>query len=85
MDALSEHEDGFRAWVKAVDDTAWDRVGWEHVRQAAPAGNEHASVLFVVEGAALESGIRYRSRICATHRADRSDALRANSGESITP
>ena len=42
--------------MRAVDDTAWDRVGWEHVRQAAPADNEHASVLVVVERGALEGG-----------------------------
>ncbi|WP_459385835.1 DUF6924 domain-containing protein [Arthrobacter humicola] len=42
--------------MRAVDDTAWNRVGWEQVRQAAPAGNEHASVLFVVERGALEGG-----------------------------
>lgn len=53
---LTENEDGFRAYVKVVDDIAWDRVGWEQVRQAALAGNEHASVLFIVDSAALESG-----------------------------
>jgi hypothetical protein len=57
---LSENDDGFRAYVKVVDDTAWDRVGWEHVRQAALAGNEHVSVLFVVDSAALESEFRIR-------------------------
>jgi hypothetical protein len=25
---LTETEDGFRAYVKVVDDIAWDRVGW---------------------------------------------------------
>jgi hypothetical protein len=53
---LSENEDGFRAYVKVVDDIAWDRVGWEQVRQAALAGNQYASVLFIVDSAALESG-----------------------------
>jgi hypothetical protein len=53
---LTETEDGFRAYVKVVDDIAWDRVGWEQVRQAALAGNEHASVLFIVDSAALVSG-----------------------------
>ncbi|WP_439954160.1 DUF6924 domain-containing protein [Arthrobacter humicola] len=42
--------------MRAVDDTAWNRVGWKQVRQAAPAGNEHASVLFLVERGALEGG-----------------------------
>ena len=35
--------------------------------------------------ALLKAGIRYRSRICARRRADRPDALRANSSESMTP
>lgn len=60
MDALStvlsENDDGFRAYVKVVDDIAWDRVGWEQVRQAAMAGNAHASVLFIVDSVALEPG-----------------------------
>jgi hypothetical protein len=60
MDALStvlsENDDGFRAYVKVVDDIAWDQVGWEQVRQAAMAANEHASVLFIVDSVALEPG-----------------------------
>jgi hypothetical protein len=60
VDALStvlgENEDGFRAYVNVVDDIAWHRVGWEQVRRTALAGDEHASVLFIVDGAALESG-----------------------------
>jgi hypothetical protein len=53
---LSKNEDGFRAYVTVVDDIAWDRVGWEQLRQEALANSEHASVLFIVDGAALESG-----------------------------
>lgn len=53
---LTENADGFRAYVKVVDDIAWDGVGWEQVRQAALAANEQASVLFIVDGAALEPG-----------------------------
>jgi hypothetical protein len=58
LDALSvvltENEDGFRAYVEVVDDTAWEDAGWERLREAALEAGNQAAVLFVVDQAALE-------------------------------
>ena len=53
---MTENEDGFRAYVDVVDDSAWDGVSWEQVRQAALKANDEVSVLFIVDRAALEPG-----------------------------
>lgn len=53
---LKENEDGFRAYVDVVDDSAWDGVLWEQIRQAAREANGQVSVLFIVDLAALKSG-----------------------------
>lgn len=53
---LKENEDGFRAYVDVVDDSAWDGVIWEQIRQAALEANDQVSVLFIVDRAALEPG-----------------------------
>lgn len=53
---LTENEDGFRAYVEVVDDSAWDGASWKQVRQAALEANDPVSVLFIVDRAALEPG-----------------------------
>jgi hypothetical protein len=53
---LKENEDGFRAYVDVVDDSAWDGVSWEQIREAALEVNQEASVLFIVDRGALEPG-----------------------------
>ena len=53
---LTENEDGFRAYVKVVDDNGWENAGWEQVRRAALATDEQAAVLFIVDSTALEPG-----------------------------
>ncbi|MFK0072212.1 DUF6924 domain-containing protein [Arthrobacter woluwensis] len=51
---LTENEDGFRAYVEVVDDSAWENVEWEHLREAVLAAENQAAVLFVVDHDALE-------------------------------
>ncbi|WP_256127740.1 hypothetical protein [Arthrobacter sp. SDTb3-6] len=53
---LAENGDGFRAYVDVVDDSVWDGVSWEQVRQAAIKANDQVSVLFIVDRAAMERG-----------------------------
>ncbi|GIU56993.1 hypothetical protein [Arthrobacter sp. NicSoilC12] len=52
--ALSENEDGFRAYVQVVDDSAWENADWEQVRRAALAASEQAAVIFIVDSTAQE-------------------------------
>jgi hypothetical protein len=51
--ATAVNADGFRAYVRVVNDPAWDEASTDDVRAAALAG-EHASVLFVVDQAASD-------------------------------
>lgn len=51
---MTENEDGFRAYVQVVDDSAWDGVSWEQVRQAALNANDEVSVLFIVDRDSLK-------------------------------
>ena len=51
---MTENEDGFRAYVEVVDDSAWEHAAWEQVRRAALATDQQAVVLFIVDSAALE-------------------------------
>jgi hypothetical protein len=53
--ALAENGDGFRAYVRVVDERAWEGAQWEQVRGAAIASREHAAVLFIVDRLALAS------------------------------
>jgi hypothetical protein len=32
---MTENEDGFRAYVEVVEDTAWENADWERLREAA--------------------------------------------------
>ncbi|MGC7151363.1 DUF6924 domain-containing protein [Paenarthrobacter ureafaciens] len=52
--ATSPDEDGFRAYVRVVDDKGWDGVGWEDLRKAVASTTSQASVLFVVDDIALD-------------------------------
>ena len=51
----TENQDGFRAYVDLVDDSAWGSATWQSVRAAVPANDEGASVLFIADGTALGS------------------------------
>lgn len=51
--ALAENEDGFRAYVVVVDDPRFAGVTWQALRQGAVALEEHAAVLFIVDGPAM--------------------------------
>lgn len=53
---LTENQDGFRAYVRAIDDKAWDGASWEQVREAALTANNNAAVLFIVDRPALGTG-----------------------------
>jgi len=50
----TESDDGFRAYVEVIDDSAWENAEWEQVRRAALAADEQAVVLFIVDSPALE-------------------------------
>ena len=52
--ATSLDEDGFRAYVRVVDDKGWDGVGWEDLREAVASTTSQASVLFIVDDVALD-------------------------------
>lgn len=52
--ALAENEDGFRAHARAVDDPDLADTGWQDLRQSALTLDQHAAVLFVVDGPALQ-------------------------------
>jgi len=55
-EAQRENEDGFRAYVDPVSDSAFDGASWEAVRAAVPANDyDGALVLFVADTAALTS------------------------------
>jgi hypothetical protein len=51
--ALSENDDGFRAYVAVVDDPSWDGATTADVRAATLSG-EHAAVLFIADRVATE-------------------------------
>ncbi len=51
--ALAENEDGFRAYVLVVDDPQFAGARWHALRQQAVALEEHAAVLFIVDGPAM--------------------------------
>jgi hypothetical protein len=51
--ALSENDDGFRAYVEVVDDPSWDGATTADVRAATLSG-EHAAVLFIADRVATE-------------------------------
>ena len=50
---FTENDDGFRAYVEIVDDSAWNNAEWERLRAVVLGNAEHASVLFIVDGIAL--------------------------------
>jgi hypothetical protein len=52
--ALSENEDGFRAYATVVDNEAFAGSPCEQLREIARSGRQHASVLFVVDREAME-------------------------------
>lgn len=56
LTAISPDDAGFRAYVQVVDDRGWDGVCWEDLRKAVTATGSQASVLFVVDEAALDPG-----------------------------
>ncbi|WP_218643808.1 DUF6924 domain-containing protein [Paenarthrobacter ureafaciens] len=56
LTATSPDDAGFHAYVQVVDDSGWDGVCWEDVRQAVTATGSQASVLFVVDEEALDPG-----------------------------
>jgi hypothetical protein len=45
----SESEDGFRAYVKIVNDPDWAQASWETLLSALPVDPKRAVVLFVVD------------------------------------
>ena len=51
---MTENEDGFRAYVEAVDDNAWEAADWERLRDTALEAVDQGVVLFVVDHAALK-------------------------------
>jgi hypothetical protein len=52
-EARRENEDGFRAYLEAVSDPAFEGFGWEAVRAAVPANGHGARVLFIADSTAL--------------------------------
>ena len=50
---LAENDDGFRAYVQVVDEPQFADSTWQGLRQEVRALDEHAAVLFVVDGPAL--------------------------------
>jgi hypothetical protein len=51
--ALAENGDGFRAYVQVIDDPQFADCTWQSLRQEVAALEDHAAVLFVVDGPAL--------------------------------
>ena len=51
--ALAENDDGFRAYVQVIDEPQFADSTWQGLRQEVRALDEHAAVLFVVDGPAL--------------------------------
>lgn len=51
--ALAENDDGFRAYVHIIDEPQFADSTWQALRQEVTALEEHAAVLFVVDGPAL--------------------------------
>jgi hypothetical protein len=54
--ATAENEDGFRAYLRAVDDRSNQGASWEDLARATPESPERPAVLFVVDTAALGVG-----------------------------
>jgi len=52
--ALAGNNDGFRAYVTAVDDEAFDGASWQKLRETVQATTPHASVLFVADREAMQ-------------------------------
>lgn len=48
-EALREYEDGFRAYLEPVSDSAFDGAPWEAVRAAVPPDDHGAAVLFIAD------------------------------------
>ena len=51
--AVAENDDGFRAYVRIIDEPQFADSTWQALRQDVMALEEHAAVLFVVDGTAL--------------------------------
>ena len=51
--ALAENDDGFRAYVRVIDEPRFAKCTWQALRQEVMALEQHAAVLFVVDGPAL--------------------------------
>ena len=54
--ALAENEEGFRAYVRLVDDRQFDGVGWRELQEQIALLSEQAAVMFIVDGPALGEG-----------------------------
>jgi hypothetical protein len=54
-EAVREYEDGFRACLEPVSDSAFDGVPWEAVREAVPPADHGAAVLFIADSTTLAS------------------------------
>lgn len=54
--ALAENEDGFRAYVTAVDEPSLDGASWHDLRVSARGSDPRAAVLFVVDHEAMIEG-----------------------------
>jgi hypothetical protein len=53
--AQQENADGFRAYIEPVSDLAFDGATWQAVKEAVPANDHGASVLFIADGMTLTS------------------------------
>jgi hypothetical protein len=51
--AQAENADGFRAYVRVVEDPAWEAAAWQALRESARGSGVHPAVLFVIDEAAL--------------------------------
>lgn len=52
-EAQRESEDGFLAYLEPVSDPAFDGATWQEVKEAVPANDHGASVLFIADRTAL--------------------------------
>jgi hypothetical protein len=84
-EALREYEDGFRACLEPVSDSAFDGVPWDAVREAVPADDHGAAVLFIADSTAFASPDHpYLSLICWMTVGARSGASRRSCAPSGT-
>ena len=54
-EAQRENEDGFRAYLELVNDSAFDRLNWQAVKATVPVNENGASVLFIADSTTLAS------------------------------